>query len=228
MQPLVRSPVLISFLLATTMLSVILSPIMTQHSILEESMDNSRSDEFSSWTISPTIGPHTGGTNLTLTTTGLSSYFEESNWENFTIDSSADVGQYSSIATDSNDELHISYYDVSSGNLKYASNSGGSWTNYPIDTTAAIVGRYTSLDIDSNDNVHISYGDLNAWNLKYATNIAGSWSRSIIDDGGSNGQAGMYSSLEIDSNDLIHVSYWGRNMDLKYASKSASGGTCSD
>ena len=191
-------------------------------------MDDLRSGEGSVWTLSPTTGPHTGGTSLTLTTTGLSSYFEESNWENFTIDSSADVGQYSSIATDSNDELHISYYDVSSGNLKYASNSGGSWTNYPIDTTAVIVGRYTSLDIDSNDNVHISYGDLNAWNLKYATNIAGSWSRSIIDNGGSDGQAGMYSSLEIDSNDLIHVSYWGRNMDLKYAAKSASGGTWAD
>ena len=76
--------------------------------------------------------------------------------------------------------------------------------------------------------MHISYGDLNAWNLKYATNVAGSWSRSIIDNGGSNGQAGMYSSLEIDSNDLIHVSYWARNMDLKYAAKSASGGAWSD
>ena len=228
MQKLVRSPVLISCLLAATMLSVMFSPIMTQSPILENSTDNSRSDEFSTWTLSPTTGPHTGGTNLTLTTTGLSSYFEESNWENFTIDYSADVGQYSSIAVDSNNSIHISYYDVTSGNLKYASNSGGSWSNYPIDTTASIVGRYTSIDTDSNDNVHISYGDLNAWNLKYATNIAGSWSRSIIDDGGSDGQAGMYSSLEIDSNDLIHVSYWGRNMDLKYASKSASGGTWAD
>jgi hypothetical protein len=38
----------------------------------------------------------------------------------------------------------------------------------------------------------------------------------------------MYSSLVIDSNDLIHVSYWGRNSDLKYAAKSASGGTWVD
>ena len=162
MQKLVRSPVLLSCLLAAIMLSVVISPIMTQNSILEDSMDNSESDEFSTWTISPTTGSHTGGTNLTLTTTGLSSYFEESNWENFTIDSSADVGQYSSIGVDSNNEIHMSYYDVSSGNLKYASNSGGSWSNYPIDTTASIVGKYTSLDIDSNDNVHISYGNLNS------------------------------------------------------------------
>ena len=227
MQKLVRSPVLISCLLAATMLSVMFSPIMTQSPILENSTDNSRSDEFSTWTLSPTTGPHTGGTNLTLTTTGLSSYFEESNWENFTIDYSADVGKFSSVAVDSNGELHISYRDATNGHLKYASNAGGTWTNYPIDNGGGYIGRYTSIDVDSNDNVHISYGNLNSWDLKYATNVAGSWSRSTIDDGGT-GQAGMYSSLEIDSNDLIHVSYWGRNSDLKYAAKSASGGTWVD
>ncbi|MBT5184542.1 MAG: hypothetical protein HOM47_05160, partial [Euryarchaeota archaeon] len=227
MQKLVRSPVLISCLLAATMLSVMFSPIMTQSPILENSTDNSRSDEFSTWTLSPTTGPHTGGTNLTLTTTGLSSYFEESNWENFTIDYSADVGKFSSVAVDSNGELHISYRDATNGHLKYASNAGGTWTNYPIDNGGGYIGRYTSIDVDSNDNVHISYGNLNSWDLKYATNVAGSWSRSTIDDGGT-GQAGMYSSLVIDSNDLIHVSYWGRNSDLKYAAKSASGGTWVD
>jgi hypothetical protein len=209
------------------MLSVMFSPIMTQSPILENSTDNSRSDEFSTWTLSPTTGPHTGGTNLTLTTTGLSSYFEESNWENFTIDYSADVGKFSSVAVDSNGELHISYRDATNGHLKYASNAGGTWTNYPIDNGGGYIGRYTSIDVDSNDNVHISYGNLNSWDLKYATNVAGSWSRSTIDDGGT-GQAGMYSSLVIDSNDLIHVSYWGRNSDLKYAAKSASGGTWVD
>ena len=79
MQKLVRSPVLISCLLAATMLSVILFPILTQNPNLEESMDDLRSGEGSAWTLSPTTGPHTGGTSLTLTTTGLSSYFEESN-----------------------------------------------------------------------------------------------------------------------------------------------------
>ena len=195
-----------------------------------EDIESSQSGR-STWTISPISGSHIGGTNLTITGSDFSSFFPETSlWENFTIDSSsADVGQYSSIVTDSNGELHISYYDATSGHLKYASNSGGSWTNYPIDNGQGYIGRYTSIDVDSNDKVHISYGDLSAWNLKYATNVGGSWTRSIIDDGGSNGQAGMYSSLEIDSNDVIHVSYWARNMDLKHATKSAaSGGTWSD
>jgi len=179
------------------------------------------------WTISPTSGSHLGGANITLTGSDFSSFFPGDLWENFTIDSSADVGKFSSIVADSNGELHIAYRDVTNGHLKYASNAGGSWTNYPIDNGGGYIGRYTSIDVDSNDKVHISYGNLNSWDLKYATNVQGSWSRSTIDNGGT-GQAGMYSSLVIDSNDLIHVSYWGRNFDLKYATSQVGSGNWAD
>ena len=111
---------------------VSLSPMISNNSSILADEDVSRSDEFSTWTISPTTGPHTGGTSLTLTTTGLSSYFEENSWENFTIDSSADVGTFSSIVADSNGELHIAYRDVTNGHLKYASNAGGSWTTIQL------------------------------------------------------------------------------------------------
>jgi hypothetical protein len=41
-------------------------------------------------------------------------------WTTTTLDSSGDVGNYCDIAIDSNDRLHISYYDATSGDLKYA------------------------------------------------------------------------------------------------------------
>ena len=196
---------------------------------LDKELDKLEGGGSTTWVLSPSSGSHFGGTNLTLTGSDFSSFFPNASpWENFTIDSSADVGKFSSIVADSNGELHISYRDATNGHLKYASNAGGTWTNYPIDNGGGHIGRYTSIDVDSNDKVHISYGNLNSWDLKYATNVAGSWSRSTIDDGGT-GQAGMYSSLVIDSNDLIHVSYWGRSFDLKYATKSAAtGGTWAD
>ena len=180
------------------------------------------------WTISPSSGSHFGGDNITITGSDFSSFFPEPDlWEDFTIDSSADVGKFSSIVADSNDELHIAYRDATNGHLRYASNAGGTWTNYPIDNGGGYIGRYTSIDVDSNDKVHISYGNLNSWDLKYATNVGGSWTRSTIDNGGT-GQSGMYSSLVIDSSDLIHVSYWGRSFDLKYATKQVGSGNWAD
>ena len=39
---------------------------------------------------------------------------------------------------------HISYYDSTNGDLKYAAKSGGSWTLETVDAPGD-VGRYTSL-----------------------------------------------------------------------------------
>ena len=76
------------------------------------------------------------------------------------------VGYYTSIAIDSNDDVHISYYDSTNGDLKYATDKSGSWVTTSIDTSGN-VGSYTSIAIDSNDDVHISYRDTTNTELKY-------------------------------------------------------------
>jgi hypothetical protein len=82
------------------------------------------------------------------------------------------VGTSTSIAIGSNDAVHISYYDATNKDLKYATcasscSSASSWTTTSVDTTG-IVGSYTSIAIDSNDAVHISYRDSTNSDLKYA------------------------------------------------------------
>ena len=80
-------------------------------------------------------------------------------WVNTTVDSSVGNGRIS-MAIDSLDNLHISYYDSSpgyNGDLKYAHNTGGSWTTTFIDSTSNKAGEYNSITIDSNDDYHISY-----------------------------------------------------------------------
>ncbi|DAC26034.1 MAG TPA: hypothetical protein D7H99_07350, partial [Candidatus Poseidoniales archaeon] len=96
-----------------------------------------------------------------------------SNWDMVSVDTTGDVGTYTSIAINSNDAVHISYYDTTNGELKYASCSSGcttasNWNDVSVDTTGN-VGSWNSIAIDSNDAVHISYRDSTNNNLKYAT-----------------------------------------------------------
>ncbi|MEM4263123.1 MAG: carboxypeptidase regulatory-like domain-containing protein, partial [Thermoplasmata archaeon] len=79
-------------------------------------------------------------------------------WIWSTIDNNASTGAYSSLAIDSNDKIHVSYYGQP--DLWYATNRDGGWKKYKIDhSPGAIVGGYTSLAIDSRERLHISYYD---------------------------------------------------------------------
>ena len=75
------------------------------------------------------------------------------------------VGEYSSLALDSNDNPHISYNRWTNRDLKYA-HYDGSW-NLEIVDSEGEVGKYTSLVLDSNNNPHISYYDSTNDDLKY-------------------------------------------------------------
>ena len=156
--------------------------------------------------------------------TCTSSWSSPSSWSKVTVDSSGDVGKYSSVAIDSNDAVHISYRDSTNDDLKYATcssscSSASSWTTSTIDSVGN-VGSRTSIAIDSNDALHISYHDITNGDLKYATDQSGSWANTTVD---SVGTVGQYTSIAIDSNDVVHISYYdATNKDLKYATNMQS------
>ena len=128
------------------------------------------------------------------------------------------MGYYTSIALDSNNKVHISYYDSSNYDLKYATNASGSWVIFTIDSTGD-VGSYTSIALDSNNKVHISYYDDTNSYLKYVTNASGEWVTYIIDDSPLYGFSGT--SMAIDSNNKAHIGYFELYSDLKYATNSS-------
>jgi len=95
------------------------------------------------------------------------------------------------MAIDSNDHLHISYYDPGDSlDLMYLTDVTGDWVATAIDTYGDR-GMSNSIAIDSNDNVHILYtdSDYDGWyddyshHLYYATNSNsedGTWDTELM------------------------------------------------
>ena len=154
-------------------------------------------------------------------------------WRTTYVNTEASVCGDFDLAIDSNNRLHISYFDQIDKKLKYTTNSSGyayfesSWVVTSVGDENS--GYSNSIAIDSNDKVHISYTDERysfgnyewSYNLNYATNLNfeyfGYWNTDVIMDCfGDNDQdedfAGVFdTSIAIDSNDTIHVAYYNQN-----------------
>ncbi|MDP6155652.1 MAG: PKD domain-containing protein [Candidatus Thermoplasmatota archaeon] len=136
------------------------------------------------------------------------------NWHTQIVDSKGIVGNYNSIALDTNNNPHISYYDFSNVYLKYSYYDGLLWHDLIADGQFGS-GFYTSLALDSNNHPHISYFISGSNDLKYTYFDGVQWHYEIVD---SQGDVGMWTSLALDSNNLPHISYFDSyNGDLKYA-----------
>lgn len=105
-----------------------------------------------------------------------------------------DSGSFSSIDLDSNGFPHISYYDASNGDLKYAKYNGTTWAIEIIDEVGD-VGSYSSLGIDLQDFAHISYYDATNGDLKYAYYNGSEWEINTLV---SEGDVGSHCSLALD------------------------------
>ena len=135
-------------------------------------------------------------------------------WTLSTIDSGS-VGVASSIARDSNDKLHISYYDATSDAVKYISNATGTWSFSTVDTNIGnVAGNVsTAIAVDSTDTVHISYASYSRSKLMYAVVSAGTWTTSTVDSA-----IIRHTSIAIDSNNNVHISYYDQGTGAyKYA-----------
>jgi len=136
---------------------------------------------------------------------------------NETVDAAGSVGHYTSMRLDALGNPHISYYDVTNGDLKYASKSGSEWAIENVSATGDNVGQYTSLALDVQGIPHISYYDVTSHDLKYASKSGSSWTIETVD---SPGDVGQYTSLALDAQGNPHIAYYdATNGDLKYASK---------
>lgn len=126
--------------------------------------------------------------------------YAKSLWRSHVIDPR---GKSGSIALDSQDNPHISFYSGSA--LKYASRTGTNWTIQTVDPA----GSSGPLVLDSHDRPHISYSVTGT--LIYASWDGSKWDMQTVDQDGAE-----YVSLALDSNDKPHLSYL-KDGALKYA-----------
>lgn len=136
------------------------------------------------------------------------------------VDSSGDVGQYSSIAVNPvTNTLAISYYNASSGDLKVAVNASGSgWVNKTVDSVGD-VGLYTNIVfMGTNDTMSVLYYDATNHALKNAWQWggAGPWGNMTIDSLGPTGDVGKWPSQFVIGDDWWGSYYDQTNGDLKY------------
>ncbi|NQU99306.1 MAG: hypothetical protein HQ538_01085, partial [Parcubacteria group bacterium] len=160
-------------------------------------------------------------------------YWDGSVWQSESIQFSLvspNYGRYCSIAIDSSDDIHVSYWGGSLGVwggdvLKYRKKSNGDWADVRNVDESDETGSYTSIAIDSSDNPHISYRRYDSGNekIKHAWSSDGgtAWFWENIWDNSTATNVGQYSSIAIDSSDNIHFSYY--NNDLYYARLSSEG-----
>jgi hypothetical protein len=143
------------------------------------------------------------------------------NWRDKTVDTTDHQFAQVSLVVDANGNEHLSYWDVTDGDLKFAYRSGTVFVISTVDSLG-IVGEFSSIDLGPGNSVHISYYDRSNGDLKLASSTDKiNWAISTVDG---TGDVGLYTSLAVGDDGRQHISYYdATNGDLKYAAKNAEG-----
>ncbi len=124
-------------------------------------------------------------------------------WDVQTVDTTGDVGWYSSLALDSGNHPMISYYDYTNNRLKYAYHNGSAWSVQTVGATAG--GNGTSIARNSSNYPCIAFRT-SASELRYTEWTGSAWSSPTL-VGTSMSSEIPSPSLKLDASQRPHVTY---------------------
>jgi hypothetical protein len=143
--------------------------------------------------------------------------YDGSNWTFETVDPAVGVGFFTSLALDSQDRPHITYYDTVHGALKYAFFDSVGWNITTLDAYA-LSANENSANLDASSDASACFVGDRDWR-SFPSGLPG-------EDLGPDAISphidlvgyGLYSSIAIDAAGNIHISYYDSvNGNLKYA-----------
>ncbi len=143
--------------------------------------------------------------------------YDGSNWTFETVDPSDGVGLFTSLALDSQNKPHITYYDTIHGALKYAFYDGAGWNIITLDGYA-LSGEENPTNLDASPDTSSRYVGDREWR-SFPSGLPGEGiSPDAISPITDLTGYGLYSSIAIDAAGNIHISYYDSvNGNLKYA-----------
>lgn len=170
----------------------------------------------------PHISYHAWGGGL------MYAHWDGSVWQKQKISISArEVGFYTSIALDKNDNPTISFYETISADnslvvrLRSVTWNGNFWALTTVDSTLGS-GKFNSIAMDSKGYPHIAYANVNYENasLRYAHWNGESWKTEILEGEGMPGSTCYSVSMVLDKADNPHITYTDiPHYLVKYATK---------
>lgn len=133
-------------------------------------------------------------------------------WQYETIPGTGASGGYQSLALDSQNRPHLTYFDYTNMDLRYAWYDGSQWSIQTVDT--GYVWGYASLALGSSSLPHVAYYDDGNKSLKYASNDGVEWHIETVDCC----SVGPYASLALDASNRPHIAYYDYGQsNLKHA-----------
>ncbi len=123
-------------------------------------------------------------------------------WTQQIVDSSVET-QNMSLDIDNNGFIHVSYYDATNTDLRYAFFNGTGWSIKTLDSTGH-TGAYTSLQVNSQGYASVAYRDLSNPYLKLASFNGTSWNLQVVNEN----TYAQSISLALDSQGYAKISSW--------------------